>query len=57
VQDTLAYAAVAILFPLAVIDTDRTGLWMQLTYLAVLFYVCAVWIVFRARARESQTAR
>jgi hypothetical protein len=57
VQDTLAYAAVAVLFPLAVIDTDRTGLWMQLTYLAVLLYVCAVWIVFRARARESQTAR
>ena len=49
VQDALAYAAVAILFPLAVIDADRTGLWMQLAYLAVLLYVCAVWIVFRSR--------
>jgi len=35
-QDTVGFLAVALLYPLAVIDVDRTAFWMQLFYLAIL---------------------
>jgi hypothetical protein len=47
VQDVIAFAAFAVLYPLAVIDTNRTALWMQIFYLLMLFYICA--LVLRSR--------
>ncbi len=46
-QDTAAFFALAFLYPLAVIDADRTAFWMQAFYVAVLLYVCV--LVFRFR--------
>ena len=42
VQDVIGFASVAVLYPLAVIDQDRTALWLQGFYLAMLLYVCAL---------------
>jgi len=41
-QDVIGFAAFAALYPLAVIDQDRTALWMQGFYLVMLLYVCAL---------------
>ena len=41
-QDTLAFSAMAILYPLSVVDGDRTAFWMQLFYISILVYVCAL---------------
>ena len=42
VQDVIAFAAFAVLYPLAVIDADRTALWMQAFYIVMLVYICAL---------------
>ena len=42
VQDVLGFGAFAVLYPLAVIDADRTALWMQAFYLVMLVYICAL---------------
>ena len=46
-QDTLAFVALAVLYPLAVVDVGRTALWMQIFYLAILLYVCVLVVCFR----------
>lgn len=46
-QDTAAFFALAFLYPLAVIDADRTGFWMQAFYVAVLLYACVLVARFR----------
>ncbi len=47
VQDVAWFAALMVLFPLAIIDTDRTGFWMQVFYVAMLLYVCVLVAKFR----------
>ena len=47
VQDVIGFGAFAVLYPLAVIDGDRTALWMQMFYLLMLFYICA--LILRSR--------
>ncbi len=47
VQDAVGFGVFAVLFPLAVIDGDRTALWMQLLQVLMLLYLCA--LVLRAR--------
>ena len=42
VQDVIGFGAFAFLYPLAVIDGDRTELWMHVFYLLMLLYVCAL---------------
>lgn len=42
VQDVVSFAVLAVLYPLAVIDTERTALWMQGLYLLMLVYFCAL---------------
>jgi len=46
-QDTVCFIALAVLYPLAVVDADRTALWMQLSYLAILLYVCVLVVRLR----------
>ena len=46
-QDTLSFIALAVLYPLAIVDVDRTALWMQVSYLAILLYVCVLVVRFR----------
>jgi len=46
-QDVIAFAVFAVLYPLAVIDGDRTALWMQMFYVLILLYVCA--LILRSR--------
>ena len=46
-QDTLAFVAFAALYPLAVVDVERTALWMQVFYLAILLYACVLVVTFR----------
>jgi hypothetical protein len=50
VQDVIGFGTLAILYPLAVIDGDRTALWMQVFYLLMLLYICA--LILRARLSE-----
>jgi len=46
-QDTIAFLILAVLYPLAVVDMDRTALWMQVFYVAILLYVCVLVVRFR----------
>jgi len=46
-QDTVAFVALAVVYPLAVIDADRTALWMQVFYVAILVYACVLVVRFR----------
>ena len=46
-QDTVAFLALAVLYPLAVVDMDRTALWMQVFYVAILLYVSVLVVRFR----------
>lgn len=46
-QDTLAFVALAVLYPLAIVDIERTALWMQIFYLAILLYACVLMVCFR----------
>ncbi|MEI7435663.1 MAG: hypothetical protein WCL16_02520 [bacterium] len=48
-QDTLAFAAAAIFYPLALVDADRTALWMQAFYLSTLAYLVVLLILRRNR--------
>jgi hypothetical protein len=42
-----AFAIMAVFFPLAVIDFDRTAFWMQLIYISVIIYVCVLFLTCR----------
>jgi len=46
-QDLLVFLALAALYPLAVIDSDRTGFWMQFFYLGMLLYACLLVVGYR----------
>jgi hypothetical protein len=41
IQDATAFALVSALYPLIVIDGDRTDLWMQCLYVGMLIYACS----------------
>lgn len=49
IQDWVGFTVLSVLFPLAVIDAERTAFWMQMIYLAILVYVCVlmVWTWWR----------
>ena len=51
VQDVAGFGILAVLYPLAVVDADRTAFWMQWFYLGALVYACALLLVFRLRNR------
>ena len=51
IQDVVGFGAFAVLYPLAVIDADRTALWMQVFYLLMLLYVCGL-ILHARRAAQ-----
>jgi len=53
VQDSLAFAVAVVLFPLAVIDADRTALYMQFFYLAVIILSGILLIYRTARMRRA----
>lgn len=44
-QDLLWFAVLAVLYPLAVTDVERTGLWMQILYLGVLVYLVGLLVM------------
>ena len=46
-QDTIGFLALALFYPLAVVDVERTAFWMQVFYLAVLLYACVLVVYFR----------
>jgi hypothetical protein len=46
-QDILAFLVLAVLYPLAVIDSDRTDFWMQFFYLGILLYACLLVVGYR----------
>lgn len=46
-QDTVSFIVLAVLYPLAVVDVERTALWMQVFYLAILLYTCVLVVRFR----------
>ena len=46
-QDTLAFIVLAVLYPIIVVDVARTALWMQIFYLAILFYAGVLVVYFR----------
>jgi hypothetical protein len=46
-QDLLWFLALAVLYPLAVIDTERTDFWMQFFYLGILLWACVLVVGYR----------
>lgn len=50
VQDAISFAVLSVLYPLAVVDTERTPFWMQLFFLAGLLYVSALMVMPRTRS-------
>jgi hypothetical protein len=42
VQDVVGFGALAVLYPLAVVDADRTSFWLQIFCLLMLLYICAL---------------
>ena len=46
-QDTLAFATLAVLYPLAIVDLERMALCMQVLYIALLLYACVLVVCFR----------
>ncbi len=46
-QDTLAFVGLSVLYPLAIVDADRTAFYMQGFYLAILLYTCVLLVRFR----------
>ena len=46
-QDTLAFVALAIFYPLAVVDVEWTAFWMQVFQVAILLYSCVLVVYFR----------
>jgi hypothetical protein len=57
VQDVIGFGVLAVFYPLAVIDGDRTALWMQAFYLLLLVYVCGLILrVFSTRPDSAHSA-
>jgi len=46
-QDTIAFMVLGILYPLAVVDMERTALWMQIFYIVLLAYACVLVACYR----------
>ena len=53
-QDSVWFAALAVLYPLAIVDPYRTAFWMQLFYIAILVYVGLLSIRFRVMRRNEE---
>jgi len=51
-QDALSFAALAILYPLAVVDAQRTAFWMQLFCVAGLLYLSILMVMRRKKVGE-----
>jgi len=52
IQDAAVFGIVTSLYPLVVIDSDRTDLWMQYLYVGILIYACVLLVRrWRAAAR------
>ncbi len=43
--DIISFATMAIFFPLAVIDSNRTAFWMQLLYISIIIYVSIIFLI------------
>lgn len=56
-QDSIGFAALAVLYPLAIVDVPRTGLWMQVLYLVVLVYLVSLIVIRRVSAGNSTVRR
>lgn len=54
VPDVVGFASFAVLYPLAVIDADRTAFWIQAFYLVILIYVCGLILRSGAAARTAK---
>ncbi len=47
VHDAIVFAFTAVLYPMAIVDADRTALWMQFFYLTVLMHCCILLVCCR----------
>jgi hypothetical protein len=47
IQDSVVFGVLVVLYPLAVIGESTTEFWMQLLYMATLFYICALAVGLR----------
>ena len=54
IHDAVVFAVLTVVYPLMVVDTDRTGVWMQMFYLAVLVFFCILLVRYRARLTMSK---
>jgi hypothetical protein len=54
-QDPVAFAAMAVLYPVAIVDAERTAFWMQLFYLATVIYACALLVRYRLKGGQALT--
>ena len=52
IQDAVAFAIFAVLYPLIIVDSDLTDLWMQYLYVMMLLYACILLVCCRYRAKK-----
>jgi len=50
-QDPIAFAVMAVFYPLAMVDTDRSSFWMVLFSLVMIAYACALLARYRIMQR------
>ena len=51
-QDAVAFAIMAIVYPLIIVDSEQTNVLMQYLYVLMLVYMCVLIICYRFRRRE-----
>ena len=56
VLDAIVFAVAIVLYPLAVVDADRTALYMQFMYLGTLVLCCILIVCCRIPLRKTCTA-
>jgi hypothetical protein len=53
-QDAAIFLVIIVLYPLAVVDGDKTSFWMQLFYVGVLVHVCVLLVAARLGAKPHE---
>jgi hypothetical protein len=56
VQDVIVFAIMTVLYPLAIVDADRTVTWMQFFYLGIVVYACVLLMGYSLLRREKGRA-
>jgi len=56
IQDSVVFGVLVVLYPLAIISESTTEFWMQVLYMATLFYICALAVCCAAKKCRASDA-